>query len=62
MNEGVSFSDYLQPKEHSFFVDTAAFHTADLAASICLSYTYDDAVLASKARLAHDAPFSPISI
>ncbi len=51
MNEGVSFSDYLQPKEHSFFVDTAAFHTADLAASICLSYTYDDAVLASHATV-----------
>ena len=48
LNEGVAFADYLKPRPHSFFIDTAAFDTAAFASSLRLSYTYDDAVLASK--------------
>ena len=51
LNEGVAFSDYLQPREHSFFVDTAAFSTSDsthFASSLRMSYMYHDALLASK--------------
>ena len=48
LNEGIAFADYLAPRPHSFFIDTAAFDTAAFASSLRLSYTYDDAVLASK--------------
>lgn len=42
------FADYLTPRPHSFFVDTAAFDTAGFASSLRLSYTYDEMTLASK--------------
>ena len=48
LNKGIAFADYLAPRPHSFFIDTAAFDTAAFASSLRLSYTYDDAVLASK--------------
>ena len=49
LNEGVAFADYLKPRpEGTFFIDTAAFDTTAFASSLRLSYTYDDAVLATK--------------
>jgi len=58
LNKGVQFMDYLQPRNGSFFVDTAAVHTAaeggtthtfNFAASLRMSYVIDSAELASRA-------------
>ena len=51
LNEGVTFTDYLHPRNHSLFVDTAAFFTFDdkeYESSLRMSYTYHDPMLSSK--------------
>lgn len=59
LSQGVAFADYLRPQAHSFFVDTAAFDSANFSSSLRLSYTFDDPALASNATCPSSSEWSP---